>query len=333
MAKLFETLEYDLENVNEILAKEWDIELGSLTSIKASQNHTFKANKNTGETVIVRVTPDPKQEYRERINLEVTLLTFLSTSYPHLQACRPIPTINNKHYLIDKDNIIAVYEYAKGSPVVWDQFIWLKDKNLIFAWGKWLGEFHAASRLFSVKNPEIAAKAIPWTKLHKGVMEGVEVHPDDEKVKNDPRHYGLLHGDVNVSNFFYDTNTQKLSVFDWDQIQSGWFLYDVSLPIFGVCMLHGAGSPDGTRVDFADEKVFTDQLVAGYESALEGEKVDRIALQRMVDLRRLFYYRFCARAVVELEGDTTRVGMHYFCKFITNWLEPEFKGTKNEVKV
>jgi len=331
MAKLFETIEYDLEHVNKILAKEWDIELGSLSSIKSSQNHTFKANRNTGDPVIVRVTPDPKQEYRERINLEVTFLTYLSTSYPHLQVCRPIPSINNQLYIIDKDNIIAVFEYAKGSPVVWDQYIWLKDKNLVFAWGKWLGEFHAASRLFSAKRPEIVVKAYPWTKLHNGVMEGVAVHPDDEKVKNDPRHYGLLHGDLNCSNFFYDSNTQKLCVFDWDQIQLGWFLYDLSLPIFGVCMLHGAGSPDGTRVDFADENLFADQLVAGYESVLEGEKVDRIALRRMVDLRKLFYYRFCVRAVVELEGDVTRAGMYHFCKFITNWLEPEFKRIEEKV--
>jgi len=212
--------------------------------------------------------------------------------------------------------------------VVWDQYIWLKDKDLVFAWGKWLGEFHTASCLFSAQHPDVVAKAHPWTKLHKGVMEGVEVHPDDEKVKSDPQHYGLLHGDLNCSNFFYDSNTQSLSVFDWDQLQLGWFIYDLSQPIFGVCMLHGAGSPDGTRVDFADEKWFTDQIVAGYESVTQC-KVDRPVLLRMVALRRLFYYRFCVKAVVELEGDTERAGMYNFCKFITNWLEPEFKEQKN----
>jgi len=231
--------------------------------------------------------------------------------------------------VVDNDNLYAVFEYAKGAPVVWDQYLWFKDVDLVFSWGRWLGEYHVASREFSSQNPDSVGKAYHWWKLHKGVMEGVEVHPDDEKVKTDPRHYGLLHGDLNCSNFFYDESSKKLSVFDWDQLQLGWFMYDLSQPIFGVCMLQEAGSPDGTRVNFADEKLFTERLVEGYESVKECGKVDREVLQRMIVLRRLFYYRFCVRAVVELEGDSEHVGMYHFCKFITNWLDPQFKEKKN----
>jgi len=65
----------------------------------------------------------------------------------------------------------------------------------------------------------------------------------------------------------------------------GWYMYDLAQAIFGVVMLHSAGSPDGSRVDFADEKLFVDRLVGGYES-VTNEKVDRENLSRMVGLKK-----------------------------------------------
>ncbi len=46
-----------------------------------------------------------------------------------------------------------------------------------------------------------------------------------------------LSGDLNISNFFWQPPSELnphgvMSVFDWDQCQKGWFMWDVSAVVF-----------------------------------------------------------------------------------------------------
>jgi len=319
---LFETIIIDLEQVKHVVREHWDIELGAL--IKASQNHTFNATQiKSGSPVIVRVTPDPRKEQRDRIELELSLLHYLYSNYPMLSVCASIPSLGGKSFVMVGDLIFVVFEFAKGSPVVWSEYHWMTNKEIVGAWGKWFGHFHVASREFTKTYPDLVSRARPWTKMHQSVMEGSPIHPEDEKLIGDPHAYGLLHGDLNCSNFFFDDRTKSLCVFDWDQIQVGWFLYDLSQAIFGVVMLAGGGNPHGQPVDFADVGLFTDWLVEGYESVPHIEKVDRKSLERMVALKKLFYYRFCKQAVVELKEDEERAGILQFCQFVVDWIDSQ----------
>jgi len=262
---LFETIKIDLEHVKQIVLSHWDVELGGL--IKASQNHTFNATQiKSSKPVIVRVTPDPRKEQRDRIELEISLLHYLSSKYPVLNVCEPISSVGGNSFEVVGDLVIVVFEFAKGSPVEWAKYRWLTDKELVLAWGKWFGQFHVASKEFTKSHPDLVSRARPWTKIHQNVTEGTPLHPDDEKFQSDPQFYGLLHGDLNCSNFFFDEITKSLCVFDWDQIQVGWFLYDLSQAIFGVYFLAGTGTTDGKSVGIEDCHLFTDWLVEGYES-------------------------------------------------------------------
>ena len=49
--------------------------------------------------------------------------------------------------------------------------------------------------------------------------------------------YGILHGDLNLSNFHYVDEGEYLSVFDTDQVQQGLFLFDLAQSIFTLVML------------------------------------------------------------------------------------------------
>lgn len=70
----------------------------------------------------------------------------------------------------------------------------------------------------------------------------------------------------------------------------------------------------------ANVSAYTTWLLEGYEEG--GAKVDREALQRMVELRRQLYKRFCKRAVIELSPDSPIVK---FCEYMNSWLDKEIE--------
>ena len=82
----------------------WDITLGKL--IKGSQNHTFEGTKTNSEgkeeKFSIRVTPDPQQKSRQRIQDEIFFVRFLSQhKLNHL--CGPIPMVKSENEFIYTD--------------------------------------------------------------------------------------------------------------------------------------------------------------------------------------------------------------------------------------
>jgi len=217
------------------------------------------------------------------------------------------------------DIVVIVSEWALGAPVDFMSYKWMTDMKAVVAWGKWLGSFHLASRQFSKAHPDTAAAIQRWDQVHDGIMAGAAIHPDDQAVVGDPRHYGVLHGDLNCSNFFYDESKEMLSVFDWDQTQQGWFLWDVAQSELAVHMLAEGGSVvDGSPVALADPAAFNEWMIEGYEAAAGTGSVDRERLGRMVALRKSFYERFCRRA--EAEGDVPP-DMAHFISYVVAWFD------------
>jgi Ser/Thr protein kinase RdoA (MazF antagonist) len=96
-----------------------------------------------------------------------------------------------------------------------------------------------------------------------------------------------------------------MHVFDWDQAQRGWFMWDVSVALYFPFMLAFAGKwIDGSDAPGKDQyERFADWIVQGYETVQGAPRVDRPRLHRMVLLRREFYSRFCRRALDELNAD------------------------------
>ena len=131
-----------------------------------------------------------------------------------------------------------------------------------------------------------------------------------------------------------------LSVFDWDQVQLSWFLYDLSSVVFFPYMLTQAETwMDGQLTPSQDvyEQWF-EWVASGYEDGLQEavkdvttNKVNRDVFRRMVLLRRNFYVRFCRRALVEINEDIamgktdaeTLQGMKVFMEWVVNALNNE----------
>lgn len=86
-----------------------------------------------------------------------------------------------------------------------------------------------------------------------------------------------------MSNFCWDKENGVFNAFDTDQVQRGFFLWDLSRAIFTSYMLEKAGMPNsGEPVEGANYKQFTEWIVEGYESVTGKGSVDKERLERMV---------------------------------------------------
>ena len=65
----------------------------------------------------------------------------------------------------------------------------------------------------------------------------MKLDENDEKDVENPLHYGVIHGDLNISNFLFDRVNKVMNVYDTDQLQRGFYLYDLSRAIFTSFML------------------------------------------------------------------------------------------------
>jgi Ser/Thr protein kinase RdoA (MazF antagonist) len=52
--------------------------------------------------------------------------------------------------------------------------------------------------------------------MHEGILKEAPVAEEDRAVMKDLNHFGVIHGDLNTSNFFFIEEEQLLAVFDWD---------------------------------------------------------------------------------------------------------------------
>ncbi|ORY05370.1 hypothetical protein K493DRAFT_376296 [Basidiobolus meristosporus CBS 931.73] len=311
---LFNTIPVDIEQVRRLVLEHWGAELGEC--IKSSQNHTYQANKGA-DRFIVRVTPDPDSSRFESIELELALLKYLHDN--ELPVCQAIPSLVTSTAAVRSGTLIlSLFNFATGEPVNYTDWTWMTNKEIVVGLGRWFALQHKLTRQFAHERPELASHVRHWKTLHDGVLSDVEVDEQDSKTASDPKHFGIIHGDVNPSNYYWDATIGMPCMFDWDQVQLSWFLYDLSAPIWGVVTLELAGSPiDHSAVPQANSEQYTNWLLEGYE-ATGGNTVDREALRRMVAIRRELYRLFCKRALLELPAEHP---MAQFCKFMTDFFD------------
>ena len=71
-----------------------------------------------------------------------------------------------------------------------------------------------------------------------------------------------MHGDLNTSNIHYVDEKDHLSVYDTDQVQMGYYLFDVAQACFTIVMLEDGGMPvSGTPVEVLNRQEFLDLMV------------------------------------------------------------------------
>jgi len=258
----------------------------------------------------------------------MSLLDYLDEN--KLPVCHSIrSSITSSSIVCSGSLILCLFTFATGEPVVYTDWTWM-NREIVVGLGRWFARLHQLTRRFVQEQPTLAARARHWRTLHDGVLAEVQVDESDRKTESDPKYFGVIHGDVNPSNYFWDSAQGMPCMFDWDQIQRSWFLYDLSAPIWGVTSLERAGSPmDRSAVPQANSKQYTTWLLEGYESDGDRDVVDRAALHRMIMIRRELYKRFCRLALTELHPEHQ---MYDFCKFVTDSFDKEEREMQSKVQ-
>lgn len=329
---LFEKTPVNNDEVKELVKKHWNVDLGE--KIKDSQNQTFEGSITTGEEttkVVIRVTPNIGGKRTGTIDLELSVLKFLASR--SLEVCEAYPALETGALQVPLGELsVSVFRYARGEPVLFMQFKWMLEKEMAIGLGKWQGRLHLLLDEYEDLHPEMLIHARKWDELHDGVLKDIPIDERDRKTEKEPsntkpRTFGLIHGDINTSNYFWLPEQNGPHMFDWDQMQRSWRLHELSSSIWGVCTLQGAGSPiTHEPCPEANEEQYTNWMVQGYEEATQ-TKVDREALARCVQIRRYLYKIFCTRALDELEPSNP---MHGFCQFYANWLADDDKTIEKQ---
>jgi Ser/Thr protein kinase RdoA (MazF antagonist) len=275
---------------------------------------------------MIRVTPNAASA--QRIKDELHLIRYLiSKDLKHI--CAPIPVSaragsadlkDDDFVVLEGPLVIVAFEFASGEPVNFGDWLWISDEKFARSWGHWSGLLHnmtvnhiifslefvfidfdlidfivLVQRQYAVDHPDRAANFRNWDQLHDSILANAPLDPADAASASDPSKFGVLHGDLNISNFFWRANGAEQTygemwVFDWDQAQRGWFLWDLSSVLFFPYMLSRAGTwMDGSAVPGIEAyDKFTDFVVQGYEDAAQ-TKIDLPALHRSTFFKFLLF--------------------------------------------
>ena len=141
-------------------------------------------------------------------------------------------------YTVVKDNFaVGVAGFVDGHaphllPGI-ETFTEEEHKAAIFALGKWLAEFHKASRNYAQEFPEEFEKINLWSEK-KGGWQKDNLKPPPIPINSHT--FGLIHGDFHQENVklskLPDQKNWKVTAFDWGELQRSWYMIDLGTVIF-----------------------------------------------------------------------------------------------------
>jgi Ser/Thr protein kinase RdoA (MazF antagonist) len=179
------------------------------------------------------------------IQSEIHWINYLVDN--HIPAAKPRRSIDGSFTkIIEVDDsyfVASVFEYAKGDFIdTSGRTYW--NPNFLKKWGSIVGRLHALSKKY-VRDPNIKRRH-EWSS--KDLTEKAKKYllPGRSRILNRIEHicqqidglpknndtYGLIHCDLNATNFFYDDG--EVTIFDFDDCCYNYFLHDISgaIPLY-----------------------------------------------------------------------------------------------------
>ena len=216
----------------------WSGDPATLRLLGDSQNFVYQFNDAGSTPRILRIThADHRQP--EQIEAELHFILHLRDSGCPVAAPLPSNAGNWVEPVSDEDGdskfYAVVFEYLAAPLVRWGTDA--ENRKTLFELGRWLGIAHRASQSYVPKdiarfhwfnddmyeNPDqFFPESEPELRKEFGdLIHWLNSHPAS------PENYGLIHGDLNPSNYRVDGS--KFIAIDFDDCCYHWFAYDIAI--------------------------------------------------------------------------------------------------------
>lgn len=181
----------------------------------------------------------------------------------------PLRACNGDLALLSEENgetqIICAYTRVKGK--LWDKNdpkLW--NERIFYNWGKVMGDMHRITKDYRPaegreKRPEFSSIILDTVKAFPSVNRvAEEVLAEIESLPKDRESYGLIHYDLNPSNFMIDG--ERINVFDFADCAYAWYALDMGCALtVGLWM----GRCNDAGYDFTNKII--KHFLSGYLSA------------------------------------------------------------------
>lgn len=222
--------------------KQYQIQPENAQILDGFESYIYNVHKGADD-FILRIGHDSRRS-PELVQGEAEFLNHLSKG--GLRVPRVLPSVNGRLVeRIQADNgthfLTTLFTKAPGHPPKGDDW----NETLFRAMGAFMGKLHDLSRDFQPSQPRFARFDIEHD-FEEVIATGRKyLPPEDEavlkaysetinairKLPKSPDVYGLCHIDFHGGNFFI-TNAGEITLFDFDDCQYAWFIYDIAMALF-----------------------------------------------------------------------------------------------------
>ena len=206
-----------------------------------------------------------------------------------------IPTRDGSHFLL------ALTEDKKGHPPSSDDW----GPPLFRSMGVFMGKLHRLSRGFNPSTPQfkrydieqdfdemyqtgrrhLPAADQPILQAYLDTVEEIR------RLPKSPESYGLCHVDFHRGNFFL-TRKGEITLFDFDDCQYAWFIYDIAMALF-YAISHNCTTPD----KLGEAKQFLSEFWHGYQDENRLHTSWLAAIPHFLRLREIDLYMIIHRSM------------------------------------
>lgn len=273
------------EKILEAVACKFGVGIDGLSFIGGFQNFIYEFKKEE-TSYILRVTHSSHRS-ENKIRGELDFVEYLHRNDVCVSkpVCSPAGEFTERIKVNDSYFTVSAFEKAGGKKLSYPEY--LGSEKMFFELGKITGKIHRLSKSYMPREEAIGRhdwtqnyyirsidKFIPGAEygIHKGLKE---VLNEISRLGMNKNSFGLIHGDINIGNFF--VNEDRITIFDFDECQYSWFIEDIAIQLYYTIYV--------ILDDTIDErekmgKKFMDRFMEGYklENTLEDCWLDTIPL-------------------------------------------------------
>jgi Ser/Thr protein kinase RdoA (MazF antagonist) len=232
--------------------------------------YEFKRKENS---YILRLSSSSTRKFIQ-IKSELDFLHHLSNH--GVSVSLPITSTDGvfiEEILLNEQKYYAVaFIKAKGNHITYPDF--LNNHKLFYELGKITGRLHKGAKQF----PKYLNNRMDWTdnyylKNYKDFISSdeklkriaIKEHMDEiTKINKEESNFGLIHGDLNLGNFFVDDDL--ITLFDFDECQNSWYIEDIAIQLFYITYVF---NDDAIYERISKANEFMQHFLRGYKSEFQ----------------------------------------------------------------